>query len=134
MVDVAELSIKVSSNADSEAAALDRLAQAAGRTESAAQKLKREMDAASRSARQARANTVNLAQQFQDVFVSIQGGQAPLTAAMQQGVQFGMILGNQGAAGAAKALATPSAGLSGSRSRPARIRGCGGRRGRFPSR
>lgn len=51
------------------------------------------------------AATSNLAAQFQDIGVSLQGGQSPLTVALQQGTQISSVLGQRGAAGAAGLLA-----------------------------
>lgn len=57
-----------------------------------------------RSAGAARADVANLAAQFQDIGVMLAAGQSPLLLAMQQGTQISAVLGQQGAAGAARAL------------------------------
>lgn len=46
----------------------------------------------------------NLAAQFQDIAVQLQGGTSPLTVALQQGTQISSVLGPMGAAGAVKSL------------------------------
>lgn len=49
-------------------------------------------------------NTANVAAQFQDIGVTSAMGMSPLQIALQQGTQLSAVLGNQGAAGAAKTL------------------------------
>src|SRR6478609_6062055 len=41
--------------------------------------------------------TANLAAQFQDIAVQLQGGQSPFTVALQQGTQISQVLGRSGA-------------------------------------
>lgn len=118
MVDIAQLSIGVTGEADinSGAVALDNLAGAAGRAETAAQRLKRQHDELTRAQRQAASSTGNLAAQFQDVAVSIQGGQRPLAIALQQGTQISAVFeqlksngqsAGQAMAGAFKSVVSP---------------------------
>ncbi|WP_312795544.1 phage tail tip lysozyme [Tianweitania sp.] len=49
-------------------------------------------------------NTANVAAQFQDIVVTSAMGMSPLQIALQQGTQLSAVLGNQGAAGAARTL------------------------------
>lgn len=51
-----------------------------------------------------RGQTGNLASQFQDIAVQLQGGASPLTIALQQGTQISAVLGPLGAAGAVRGL------------------------------
>lgn len=55
--------------------------------------------------------TSNLAAQFQDIAVQLQGGGSPLTVALQQGTQISAVLGQQGAAGAVKLLGSAFASV-----------------------
>jgi len=98
MADIAELGLKVTGTTEIDQAtlALDRLANAAGRSESAAMAAKRAHDEQTRATRQSAAATTNLAAQFQDIVVSLQGGQMPMTVALQQGSQIAPIF-QQGA-------------------------------------
>lgn len=52
-----------------------------------------------------RFNTANVAAQFQDIAVTSAMGMSPLQIALQQGTQLSAVLGQQGAAGAARTLA-----------------------------
>lgn len=52
----------------------------------------------------ARGSVANLAAQFQDITVQLQGGGSPFTVALQQGTQIGAVLGPMGAGGAVNAL------------------------------
>jgi phage-related minor tail protein len=47
-----------------------------------------------------RFETANLAAQFQDIAVQLQGGASPFTVALQQGTQISQVLGQRGASGA----------------------------------
>jgi hypothetical protein len=60
--------------------------------------------AANTRAAQSNANVANLAAQFQDIGVTAAMGMSPLQIALQQGTQISAVLGQQGAAGAAKML------------------------------
>ncbi|GAA2888160.1 hypothetical protein GGQ99_004803 [Aminobacter niigataensis] len=53
-----------------------------------------------------RYNTANVAAQFQDIAVTSAMGMSPLQIALQQGTQLSAVLGQQGAAGAARTLAS----------------------------
>jgi len=50
------------------------------------------------------AATSNIAAQFQDIAVQLQGGQSPFTIALQQGTQISQVLGQRGAGGAVSLL------------------------------
>lgn len=58
-----------------------------------------------------KAQTGNLAAQFQDIGVQLAGGQSPFQIALQQGTQISAVLGGQGARGAVTALAGAFASL-----------------------
>jgi hypothetical protein len=55
--------------------------------------------------------TANLAAQFQDIAVQLQGGQSPFTVALQQGTQISQVLGRSGATGAVSLLGTAFSSL-----------------------
>lgn len=67
--------------------------------------------AAAKQASALRAQTGNLAAQFQDISVQLAGGQSPFQIALQQGTQISAVLGGQGARGAVTALAGAFASL-----------------------
>lgn len=92
-----ELRILITADAASAEAAMTRVA-------GAVRKLDPVIAGTARSMGQARAETSNLAAQFQDIGVMLAAGQSPLLLALQQGTQISAVLGNMGAAGAAKAL------------------------------
>lgn len=58
------------------------------------------IDNVAKSLGKTRFETANLAAQFQDIAVQLQGGGSPLTVALQQGTQISQVLGQRGAAGA----------------------------------
>jgi tail length tape measure protein len=64
------------------------------------------IDNVAKSLGKTRADTANLAAQFQDIAVQLQGGQSPFTIALQQGTQISQVLGQQGAGGAVGLLGT----------------------------
>lgn len=64
-----------------------------------------------RSMGAARADTANLAAQFQDIGVMLASGQSPLLLAIQQGSQISQVLGPMGARGAVQALGSAFLGL-----------------------
>lgn len=55
--------------------------------------------------------TANLAAQFQDIAVQLQGGQSPFTIALQQGTQISSVLGRGGAGGTVALLGSAFASL-----------------------
>jgi uncharacterized coiled-coil DUF342 family protein len=63
-----------------------------------------QLDKLSQSAGRTRVDTANLAAQFQDIAVQLQGGQSPFTVALQQGTQISQVLGPRGAGAAVSAL------------------------------
>lgn len=72
------------------------------------------VDNVAKSLNKTRFETANLAAQFQDIAVQLQGGASPFTIALQQGTQINQVLGMQGAGGtlallgnAFKSLLTP---------------------------
>jgi hypothetical protein len=73
------------------------------------------IDAVAKSLGAAKFQTANLAAQFQDIAVQLQGGASPFTVALQQGTQINQVLGQAGASGvvallgsAFKSLITPT--------------------------
>jgi len=58
-----------------------------------------QIDNVAKSLGKTRFETANLAAQFQDIAVQLQGGQSPFTIALQQGTQISQVLGQQGAGG-----------------------------------
>lgn len=58
------------------------------------------IDNVAKSLNKTRFETANLAAQFQDIAVQLQGGQSPFTVALQQGTQISQVIGQRGAAGA----------------------------------
>lgn len=64
------------------------------------------IDNVSKSIGKTRFETANLAAQFQDIAVQLQGGQSPFTIALQQGTQISQVLGSQGAGGVVGLLGT----------------------------
>lgn len=59
-----------------------------------------DIDKVSKSLGKTRFETANVAAQFQDIAVQLQGGASPLTIALQQGTQLSQVLGARGTAGA----------------------------------
>lgn len=57
------------------------------------------VDDVAKSLNKTRFETANLAAQFQDIAVQLQGGQSPFTIALQQGTQISQVLGQRGATG-----------------------------------
>ncbi|WP_458760550.1 phage tail length tape measure family protein [Afipia sp. TerB] len=58
------------------------------------------IDNVAKSLGKTRFETANLAAQFQDIAVQLQGGASPFTVALQQGTQISQVIGQRGAAGA----------------------------------
>jgi len=69
-------------------------------------------DQITRSARATRAETANMAAQFQDIAVSLQGGMAPISVALQQGTQLAAVLQQAGQTGGGALKALGAAALS----------------------
>lgn len=60
-------------------------------------KVPAKIDNVAKSLGRTRFETANLAAQFQDIAVQLQGGQSPFTVALQQGTQISQVLGQRGA-------------------------------------
>jgi hypothetical protein len=69
------------------------------------------IDNVAKSLNKTRFETANLAAQFQDIAVQLQGGQNPFTIALQQGTQINQVLGRSGAGGVVSLLGTAFASL-----------------------
>lgn len=63
-----------------------------------------DIDKVSKSIGKTSFETANLAAQFQDIAVQLQGGTSPFTVALQQGTQISQVLGKQGATGVVSLL------------------------------
>ncbi|CAM5401659.1 hypothetical protein AFEL58S_02043 [Afipia felis] len=88
--------------------ALDRLVgktkDAANDVDNAFDKTPPKIDNVAKSLNKTRFETANLAAQFQDIAVQLQGGASPFTVALQQGTQITQVLGQQGATGVVQLL------------------------------
>jgi hypothetical protein len=62
------------------------------------------IDNVAKSLNKTKFETANLAAQFQDIAVQLQGGASPFTVALQQGTQINQVLGRQGATGVVSLL------------------------------
>lgn len=62
------------------------------------------VDDVAKSLNKTRFETANLAAQFQDIAVQLQGGASPFTIALQQGTQISQVLGQRGAGGVVSLL------------------------------
>jgi hypothetical protein len=110
MADLEQLVLSISADTRQMQRALQRLV---GDTQAAADNVDKafgtappKIDNVSKSLGKTRAETANLAAQFQDIAVQLQGGQSPFTVALQQGSQIGAVIGQQGAAGAVGLLSS----------------------------
>lgn len=74
-------------------------------------KAPKKIDDVTKSLGAAKFQTANLAAQFQDIAVQLQGGQSPFTVALQQGTQISQVLGQGGATGAVSLLGSAFASL-----------------------
>ncbi|WFT91264.1 phage tail length tape measure family protein [Bradyrhizobium barranii] len=87
---------------------LDKLVSSIGSVDSnlasAFTKAPKKIDDVAKSLGAAKFQTANLAAQFQDIAVQLQGGQSPFTVALQQGTQISQVLGQSGATGAVSLL------------------------------
>lgn len=94
---------------------LDRLVKSLGDVDTSAGqafvKAPPKIDAVTKSLGAAKFQTANLAAQFQDIAVQLQGGTSPFTVALQQGTQISQVLGQAGAGGVVKLLGTAFASL-----------------------
>jgi phage-related minor tail protein len=69
------------------------------------------IDGVAKSLNKTSFKTSNLASQFQDIAVQLQGGASPFTIALQQGTQINQVLGRAGAGGVVSLLGTAFASL-----------------------
>lgn len=96
---------KASSTGDAELARMEKRGAAfASNMNAATAKGAAGMQSFAKAAGVAKLQTANLAAQFQDIAVQLQGGSSPLTVALQQGTQIQAVLGPLGARGAVSAL------------------------------
>jgi hypothetical protein len=72
------------------------VANVANDTEKAFTRPRQQIDRLSESLGKSKFETANLAAQFQDIAVQLQGGASPFTVALQQGTQISQILGSSG--------------------------------------
>jgi hypothetical protein len=89
--------------------ALQKLREVEAQAQAAQRAATGSLDSMGMSAKQTAAALRGVPAQFQDIIVSLQGGQAPMTVLLQQGSQLTTMFGGVG--GAAKALGTYVAGL-----------------------
>ncbi|WP_438278794.1 phage tail length tape measure family protein [Nitrobacter sp.] len=119
MADNEQLVLSISADTRAMQRQLDKLVKQIGDVDnSAAQaftKTPAKIDDVTKSIGKTRFETANLAAQFQDIAVQLQGGQSPFTVALQQGTQINQVIGQHGAAGAVallgsafKSLLTPT--------------------------
>lgn len=115
MADNEQLVLSISADTRAMQRQLDKLVKQLGDVDdSAAQaftKAPAKIDNVAKSLNKTRFETANLAAQFQDIAVQLQGGASPLTIALQQGTQISQVLGQQGATGVVGLLGTAFASL-----------------------
>lgn len=108
MADLEQLVLTLSADTRQMQRALDRMVgetrKAADGVDNAFSKAPPKIDNVARSLGKTRFETANLAAQFQDIAVQLQGGASPFTIALQQGTQINQVLGQQGAGGAVALL------------------------------
>lgn len=108
--DLEQLVLTISADTRQMQRALARLVgdtqQAAGDVDRAFGTAPPKIDNVAKSLNKTRFETANLAAQFQDIAVQLQGGQSPFTVALQQGTQIAQVLGRQGAGGTVALLST----------------------------
>lgn len=94
---------------------LDKLVNQLGQTDNTLDKAfdkgPPKIDNVAKSLNKTRFETANLAAQFQDIAVQLQGGQSPFTIALQQGTQIAQVLGRAGAGGTVELLKSGFASL-----------------------
>ncbi|MGN6284775.1 MAG: phage tail length tape measure family protein [Afipia sp.] len=102
--DLEQLVLTISADTRQMQRALQRLTgdtkAAADSVDAAFSRATPKIDNVAKSLNKTRFETANLAAQFQDVAVQLQGGQSPFTIALQQGTQISQVIGQRGAAGA----------------------------------
>jgi hypothetical protein len=115
MADLEQLVLSISADTRQMQRALQRLVgdtqQAADSVDKAFSAAPPKIDNVAKSLGKTQAATANLAAQFQDIAVQLQGGSSPLTVALQQGTQISQVIGQQGATGAVSLLGSAFASL-----------------------
>lgn len=113
--DLEQLVLTISADTRQMQRALDRLVKdtkkAADDVDSAFAPGPPRIDNVAKSLNKTRFETANLAAQFQDIAVQLQGGQSPFTIALQQGTQIAQVLGRGGAGGTLELLKAGFASL-----------------------
>lgn len=104
MADNEQLILSISADTRAMQRQLDKLVGQIGTVDNslgnAFTKAPKKIDDVAKSLGVAKFQTANLAAQFQDIAVQLQGGQSPFTVALQQGTQISQVLGQSGAGGA----------------------------------
>ncbi|SCB35999.1 Prophage tail length tape measure protein [Bradyrhizobium yuanmingense] len=115
MADNEQLILSISADTRAMQRQLDKLVGQIGAVDNslgtAFTKAPKKIDDVTKSLSGAKFQTANLAAQFQDIAVQLQGGQSPFTVALQQGTQISQVLGQGGAAGAVGLLGSAFASL-----------------------
>ncbi|NYG47588.1 hypothetical protein GGD67_005069 [Bradyrhizobium sp. IAR9] len=115
MADNEQLVLSISADTRAMQRQLDKLVGQIGAVDSslgnAFTKAPKKIDEVAKSLGAAKFQTANLAAQFQDIAVQLQGGQSPFTVALQQGTQISQVLGQGGATGAVSLLGSAFASL-----------------------
>ncbi|MBB4391487.1 phage tail length tape measure family protein [Bradyrhizobium sp. ERR14] len=108
MADNEQLILSISADTRAMQRQLDKLVGQIGTVDNslaeAFTKAPKKIDDVTKSLGAAKFQTANLAAQFQDIAVQLQGGQSPFTVALQQGTQISQVLGPGGATGAVSLL------------------------------
>jgi hypothetical protein len=115
MADLEQLVLSISADTRQMQKALAKLTgdtqKAAADVDAAFGKASPKIDGVAKSLNKTRFETSNLASQFQDIAVQLQGGASPFTIALQQGTQINQVLGRAGAGGVVSLLGTAFASL-----------------------
>jgi len=115
MADLEQLVLSISADTRQMQKALAKLTgdtqKAAADVDAAFGKAPPKIDGVAKSLNKTSFETSNLAAQFQDIAVQLQGGQSPFTIALQQGTQINQVLGRAGAGGVVSLLGTAFASL-----------------------
>lgn len=108
MADNEQLVLSISADTRAMQRQLDKLVSQLGQTDNTLEntfnKAPPKIDNVAKSLNKTRFETANLAAQFQDIAVQLQGGQSPFTIALQQGTQIAQVLGRGGAGGTVELL------------------------------
>lgn len=115
MADNEQLVLSISADTRAMQRQLDKLVSQLGQTDNTLDntfnKAPPKIDNVAKSLNKTRFETANLAAQFQDIAVQLQGGQSPFTIALQQGTQIAQVLGRGGAGGTLELLKAGFASL-----------------------